>query len=244
MKTIQLVLVLCVACWLAHDSISCCLADDVVQAIDLGDDAATKEALQHALTSADDRVTSNSDSANAYIDRGMARFAVGFVELSLEDFDKAIQLDSESAPSLWQRGISLYYVGRFADAAEQFRIHHEVNPDDVENTAWYFLCLAKSEGIDKAKSKIIPSRGDSRPKMMDVLKLYSGTLTAEDFEKSISQQSGLGAFFSNLYLGLFFEANNQSDKATERMKFAAASDHGGYMLRVAKVDLQRRTKKP
>lgn len=32
---------------------------------------------------------------------------------------------------MWQRGLSLYYLGRFAEGAEQFRIDVAVNPNDT-----------------------------------------------------------------------------------------------------------------
>jgi hypothetical protein len=33
---------------------------------------------------------------------------------------------------MWQRGLSLYYVERFADGAKQFRDDVAVNPNDTE----------------------------------------------------------------------------------------------------------------
>ena len=38
-----------------------------------------------------------------------------------------------AAPQLWQRGIALYYAGRYDDCRKQFESHRTVNPNDVEN---------------------------------------------------------------------------------------------------------------
>ena len=51
--------------------------------------------------------------------------------------------------------ISDYYVGKFADGRRQFESHKTVNPNDVENAAWHFLCVARLDGIEKAQSACI-----------------------------------------------------------------------------------------
>ena len=54
------------------------------------------------------------------------------VEGSVRDFDAVLALDARQAPFLWQRGLSLYYLGRFEDGARQFRNDVAVNPSDTE----------------------------------------------------------------------------------------------------------------
>ncbi len=141
---------------------------------------------------------------------------------------------------MWQRGISAYYLKQYDIAAEQFRIHHQVNPDDVENTAWYFLCLAKSQGVERARGEIIPSRGDARPPMMDVLKLYRGEIKPDAFEASLVQQDKSAKFYGLLYLGLYHESLEQPEIAERYIREAVKQDRGGYMLRVAVIDLAMR----
>ena len=75
------------------------------------------------------------DSARGYVSRGMERFRDNQIEKSIEDFDRAAKLEPRIAPHLWQRGISLYYAGRFKEGREQFESHKAVNPHDVENAA-------------------------------------------------------------------------------------------------------------
>lgn len=60
---------------------------------------------------------------------GMQKFVKNQVEESIKDFDDVIKLDEARRPYMWQRGLSLYYVGRYKEAAEQFRIDVAVNPN-------------------------------------------------------------------------------------------------------------------
>jgi lipoprotein NlpI len=39
----------------------------------------------------------------------------------VQDFDAALALQPQMRPYLWQRGLSLYYLGDFQQAAQQFR---------------------------------------------------------------------------------------------------------------------------
>lgn len=43
------------------------------------------------------------------------------VEASVQDFDRALALQPQLRPYLWQRGLSLYYLRDFQEAATQFR---------------------------------------------------------------------------------------------------------------------------
>jgi tetratricopeptide (TPR) repeat protein len=135
---------------------------------------------QRALQLADAAVGQASESSQVHLVRGMVRFRLGQIEASLADFDRSIALDPRSGPHNWQRGIALYYAGRYADGAAQFEEHREVNPNDVENSAWHFLCVAKLRGVERARAELIPSGGDGRRPMMKVLELYAGRASVQD----------------------------------------------------------------
>src|SRR5215471_6708777 len=51
--------------------------------------------------------------ADGYNRRGAEHFKMTHIRQSIEDFDRAIALDPSQAPYNWQRGISLYYAGRY-----------------------------------------------------------------------------------------------------------------------------------
>ena len=176
--------------------------------------------------------------------RAETLFRTGKIEESVNDFDKVVELQPAFKAENWQRGIALYYVGRFADGVEQFEEHHRVNPDDVENTFWYFLCLAKADSIEAARKKIIPSRGDARAPLMEVYKLVRGEMEPADVEKAIQQfQPGSGQrataeFYGYLYLGLWYDLLGDKTKSIDYLKKSIAANDRGYMADVAKIHLQ------
>ncbi len=202
---------------------------------------------EEALREADKLVEEYPASWNAHVMRGGVRFRAGKLSESIEDFDRAIELEPSCKPYLWQRGIALYYAGKFAAGREQFEIHQTVNPKDVENSAWHFLCVARLDGVDAARDGLlpIPPGGDNRPTMMEVLALYRGEKTpeevigvAESFRQG-TQRGELARFYSALYIGLFYEAKNDDKLALEWIRKAAQRSEGGYMLDVAKFHLKQ-----
>ena len=118
-------------------------------------------------------------SPRATLARAMEDFQAGHVQRSLEGFDRVIALDRAAAPFLWQRGIALYYAGRFRDCQAQFESHRTVNPDDVENAAWHFLCVAKAKDADSGTAMnaatMMPER---KPHSVDLLPRSSSSSSA------------------------------------------------------------------
>ena len=210
------------------------------EAVKIEESESIKVELQNELDEADRIAERLPKSPSAHIERGMALFAMGKVADSIQAFDQALQLDRSMDASLWQRGIALYYVDRFEDAAKQFEIHHRVNPDDVENSAWYFLCLAKSGQLEEARKRLLPSRGDSRPPLMEVLKVYQGALEPQALAETLEKADPLTQFYGYAYLGWYHEAIGDRELAAKYLKQADATNRGGYMLRVVKVDLASR----
>lgn len=180
---------------------------------------------------------------------GEILFLSGQVEESLPCFDRANQLDTTLAPHNWQRGVALGCVGKFAEGAEQFRLHHEVNPDDVENSAWYFLCVAKTKGKAAAEAAIIPSRGDSRQPMMAVLKMLRGTLTPEEVLVAAKANTKEGPerkmamFYGFLYVGIYYDSIGESEKAVTALDQSIAQAGKDYMGRTARIYREYRFKK-
>jgi lipoprotein NlpI len=171
--------------------------------------------------------------------RAVADFESGRVVESANGFDNLIKLVPNSAPQLWQRGIALYYAGRYKDCRAQFESHRTVNPDDVENAAWHFLCVARQESPDKAKSALLPVGPDARTPMREIYDMFRGARRPEEVLAAAGQDA-LGQFYAQLYVGLYFEALGNKPKALEHITAAAADRFarpGLYMHTVAKVHL-------
>lgn len=178
-----------------------------------------------------------AQSPRELLDRAMKDFADGRITESVARFDQVATLDPASAPYLWQRGIALYYAGRFADCRDQFVSHRTVNPDDVENAAWHFLCVARAESPAAARASILPVGPDARVPMRQVYEMLRGTFTEAQVMAAAGSDPG-AQFFANLYVGLYLEATGDRDGA--RKHITAAADQrfaqvGGYMHDVARV---------
>ena len=153
-------------------------------------------------------------------------------------FDQLVVAVPGAEPELWQRGLALYYAERYADGQKQFERHKTVNPNDVENPAWHFLCVARLKGAAAAREALLPVGEDRRVPMKEILDLYAGkcepaaVLAAAEQGDGESRRNQL--CYAHLYLGLYFEALGDAKKAREHITQAAGPfrmDH--YMGKVA-----------
>ena len=180
-------------------------------------------------------------SPQAIMNRAVDAFEQGrFVE-SAAAFDELAKAIPDRAPELWQRGIALYYAGRYDDCRRQFESHRTVNPDDVENAVWHFLCVARGESPAKARAALLPVGPDARVPMREVYQMFRGTLTPERVLSAAGSQPA-ALFYAHLYVGLYFEAQGMSARALEHIKIAAEDRferQGGYMHMVARVHARR-----
>ena len=76
--------------------------------------------------------------------RGEEHFRRARIAESIADFDRQIKLQPDFAPGHWQRGIAYYYAKEYEKGAQQFELHQTVNPQDVENAVWHFLCVVRT----------------------------------------------------------------------------------------------------
>jgi lipoprotein NlpI len=176
------------------------------------------------------------------LDRAIEDFENGRIAESVAGFDQLVKVLPAFAPQLWQRGIALYYAGRYADCRAQFESHRTVNPNDVENAVWHYLCVARAESPAKARAALLPVGPDGRVPMRQVYDLFRGDLKPEQVLAAAGSQAS-GQFYAQLYLGLYYEAQGDARRALEHMKTAAADRFaaaGGYMHTVARIHLQQR----
>jgi lipoprotein NlpI len=190
--------------------------------------------------------TPSAESAGLYQRRGEAHFKAGHIAESIRDFDRYLGFNPDSEPHHWQRGISYYYAGEFAKGRKQFEIHQTVNQEDVENAVWHFLCIARQDGVDKARAALIPIKADRRVPMMEIHGLFAGKKTPGDVLAAVQAGNpGPGelnyrSFYAHLYLGLYYEASGKAGLAKEHIT-RAAKDHqlDHYMWEVANVHARR-----
>jgi lipoprotein NlpI len=173
------------------------------------------------------------------LDRAVAHFTAGRVAESVAEFDTLVRLAPADAPYLWQRGIALYYAGRYGDCRAQFESHRTVNPSDVENAAWHFLCVARADSSQRAKAMLLPVGPDVRVPMREIYQMFGGELGPDEVLAAAGNRQQ-ARFYAHLYVGLYSEAIGDRARTLEHLKAAADplyADAGGYMHIVARVHL-------
>ncbi|HEY1375717.1 MAG TPA: tetratricopeptide repeat protein [Gemmataceae bacterium] len=183
--------------------------------------------------------------AAVYDARGDAHLKLGKFREAVADFDAFLAARPGRAPDHWRRGIALYCAGRYADGAKQFDLHRTVNPQDVENSAWHYLCTARAAGRETARKALLPVTGDARVPMPQVLEMFAGRLKPQDVIDA-ADRAGLAGdrltaarFYARLYVGLFFEAEGDAAKAKEYLAEAVEKYKvPDYMWDVANVRLK------
>lgn len=169
----------------------------------------------------------------------------GWPAESAKAFDKVVAARPALEPELWQRGIALYYSGRFADGRRQFEIHRGANPADVENVAWHFACVARERGAEAARAAMLPVGDDARVPMREILALFEDRGSPEEVlaaadagpDPALRNQR----CYAHLYLGLYAEACGRDDDAKRHLQLAAgpyAMDH--FMGRIAYLHVRLR----
>jgi lipoprotein NlpI len=179
-----------------------------------------------------------ADRPQAIFSRAVDDFERGRIAESVEGFDTVAKLVPDLAPQLWQRGIALYYAGRYKDCRAQFESHRTVNPNDVENAAWHFLCVARGESVQNARAALLPVGPDSRVPMRQVYEMFRGALKPEDVMAAAGDRPA-AQFYAHLYVGLYLEATGNKAAALEHITAAASDQYAsaGYMHIVAKTHL-------
>jgi len=172
--------------------------------------------------------------ADEHQQRGIAQFKAGKITESIDEFDRQIALSPDAKISHWQRGISYYYAGRYDDGRKQFEGYQDFDSNDVENAVWRFMCMARKDGIDKARKAILKTGNDKRVPMRQVYDLYKGDLKPDDVLKAAKADREL--FYAHLYVGTYFDLLGDKKLAFEHLN-KATEDYriGHYMWDVARV---------
>ncbi|KAK1559225.1 hypothetical protein Q3G72_012070 [Acer saccharum] len=169
----------------------------------------------------------------------MSLFRQGDVLGSLVEFDKAIELDPRQKAYLWQRGLSLYYLDRFEEGAEQFRFDVAQNPNDTEESIWCFLCEAQLYGVNGARERFLEVGRDPRPVMRGAYNMFKDGGDPEKLVAEFSSGRVNEYFYSSLYAGLYYESQKKAEEAKLHILAASKSPYGqgsdDYMASLAKV---------
>ena len=186
-------------------------------------------------------IAKNPKQSMAFYRRGCENFRAGKIKESVSDLDKHVELDPKAESRQWERGISYYYAGQFEKGAKQFELYQTFHDQDVENSTWRYLCVARSEGVAKARENLLPISDDRRVPMMQIYDLYRGKLKPTDVleaaEAGEPSKAALNQqlFYAHLYIGLWHEAAGEKELAKKHILQAEQHKIGHYMWDVAHV---------
>lgn len=233
------------------------IAEDPSKLLVQAQNSAARGEFTPAIKFASQAIAQDAKLTTAYYVRGRAYFQAGQISKSVSDFDKYVELRPDRESRQWERGIAMYYAGEYQRGADQFKLYQTFHDNDVENSTWRYLCLAKISGVEKARATMLPIKNDRRVPMMQIYDMYRGRLKPEDVlaacrqgDPSAEALSGR-LFYARLYLGLYYESLGKSELA-RRYILLAADEHkktqtiNRYMYDVARIhaELLRKQKPP
>lgn len=170
---------------------------------------------------------------------GDALLRGGQVEASIAAFERAIQLRPDQRPYLWQYGIALFFAGRHQEGQQLFEAHRKVNPNDVENAAWHFLCVSKASDVAEARRLVLPAPADPRVPMQQVLQRLPGGNDQEikAAVEAVPPERGRdqARFYGDLYIGLIADAEGRLPAASAALRRAAKTAATHYMADIARL---------
>jgi lipoprotein NlpI len=168
----------------------------------------------------------------------------GEFKKAVADYDAFLKENTRFEPEHWRRGIAHYYAGMYKEGVAQFETHKTVNPQDVENAVWHYLCNSKIVGTKKAAAELIDVTMDSRVPMAEIQKLFAGKLKPEDVlaaadKTDAKKREGISArFYANLYVALWYDAEGNAKKVKEHLNDAVLKyEISDYMWKVGRAHL-------
>ena len=194
---------------------------------------------QKAIKAADDVIQQMPEQIRAYSSRADARFFLAEFDGALADYEKMIELNSDTEPSHWRRGIAAFYVKDFKTAAKQFELYHTFDDVDRENGIWRYFSQYKAYGPEKARQGLLKYEKTDREPFPSVYKLFAGQMTGDQILDAIKNakisdlEREKRFFYAQLYIGLNYAVENKPKKAVVHLREAVANKwprgpRGGY----------------
>lgn len=171
--------------------------------------------------------------ADVFQMRGCAFFKLGSLRAAMGDWATFIELKPDKEAEHWQICVALALLGKYSDAQRQFEWHWTANAKDMEVAFWHFLCVARTDGLEAAREKLMQVEEEKRVPMRELYRLFRGDGSAADVWLAVEEgdpndtERNRREFFANYYLGLFHEAEGKLEDAIELV---------GAALGIAKVN--------
>ena len=174
---------------------------------------------------------------------GMAALLRGRFQYSAWCLDSALRLYPEAAPTLWQRGLSCFYTGRYEEGAVQFARDMKYNSYDAEEVLWNFACRCKARGFAESSREgflELSGRPTVSP-MAEVLDFFKGRVAAEDVFAAATSPDGTtvksyndtnALAYAHFYVGLYHELQGDLSTASTHLRRAAEMKNPDFVGRL------------
>jgi len=245
LSVIAVVWLLSPLCLQAQESLRVQAQEDDDELLQQAAQASQRGEHETAIARLSDVIKASPMKAIAWYLRGREYFRAGKIAESIADFDKNVQLQPQAENQQWERGISYYYAGDFAKGAKQFEDYQKFHDQDVENSVWRYLCIARASGVEKARATLLPITSDPRVPMMQIYALYQGKLKPADVLAAANASPpnrdvlNRRLFYAHLYIGLWHEAAGEATEAKKHILEAEKHKIAHYMWDVAHVHANR-----
>lgn len=200
--------------------------------------------LEQDLERLDDAI--GTAPSRLHHERADVLFRLGRFEDAIRDYDLAAEFGQpHDEDSCWERGLAQYYAGDFAAGAEQFERYHRVGPLDIENGLWRFLCIAETDGIEKARDTMLGYPRRVRAPFPALLDLYLGkgdvnaVLTQATEDNSSGEDATRRLFNAHYYLAKYYEITGDRVRALEHVRKSLEYRIPHFMYYCAEIDAQR-----
>ncbi|MBI1310497.1 tetratricopeptide repeat protein [bacterium] len=171
-------------------------------------------------------------TAAAYSQRGDAYFFLGDFDHALADYEKMVELNPDTGPSHWRRGIARFYAQKYSEAAKQFEEYHSFDNVDRENGIWRYLSQRRAYGLEKAREGLLKYEKTDREPFPAVYQLFAGKLTPQQIEQQIAdakiddEERSKREFYAELYIGLNHAVEDHDAEAIEHLRKSTANTWG------------------
>ena len=179
----------------------------------------------------------NPNFPDIYQLRGCNHFKMGNIMAAVQDWQVFIQLKPEKETEHWQICVGHALLGNYEEARKRFEWHWTVNPEDMEVAFWHFLCVARTEGLAKARENLMAVSGEKRVPMVQIYSLYKGESNESDVWLAVENgapapiERAQREFFAHYYIGLLRQAEGRFEDARASVSIALdiAHSHDGFI---------------
>lgn len=156
----------------------------------------------------------------------------GMYDEAYEAFDSTLELSKDHQYAERNRGIALYYGGRYVLAERDLLTHYKQNPNDVYRALWLYLTELERYGDKKAKANLMERYNASNKKdwAWQIALYYMGKMSEQAlFEQIVALSKNNFELAARLcesyfYLAKDFQAKGDIDSAIALYKLAMSGN--------------------